>query len=125
MKKKLNSLDNDETNSISTTDDKSVHDNLLNSMNIFQNNSTERLILQIKRAYYMNEIQKIESFLDSLKNIKRENLKVNELKKLSLYFNQLSNFESLYISLEDYYKGLILQKRIISMLKKNIINKII
>ena len=125
MKKKLNSLDNDENNSISTTDDKSVHDNLLNSMNIFQNNSTERLILLIKRAYYMNEIQKIESFLDSLKNIKRENLKVNELKKLSLYFNQLSNFESLYISLEDYYKGLILQKRIISMLKKNIINKII
>ena len=94
-------------------------------MNNFQNNSQNlNLLLIIKRAYYINKINEIERYLDSIYNLKNKNLTIKEQKKLCLYFNKLSNFENLYISIEDYYKSLTLQKRIVNILKNYIINNI-
>ena len=124
MIKNLNSLDNDETSFGSNSDEEATQENTLSPMNNFQNITGENLFLMMKRTYYLNEMKKIESYLDSLEDFGEKNLLTNEQKKLSLCFNKLSNFESLYISLEDYYKSLNLQKRILNVLKSYIINKI-
>ena len=124
MIKNLNSLDNDETSFGSNSDEEATQENTLSPMNNFQNITGENLFLMMKRTYYLNEMKKIESYLDSLEDFGEKNLLTNEQKKLSLCFNKLSNFESLYISLEDYYKSLNIQKRILNVLKSYIINKI-
>jgi len=80
------------------------------------------LLLMLNRAYYTNEFQKIERYIDSLDYINNKNLSKDDEKRLTLCFNRLSKLEYLYISLEDYYKSLQLQKRIINYVKKYIIN---
>ena len=65
-------------------------------------------------------MQKIERYLDALEYLNRPNLIKNEQKRLIFCFNRLSNLEKMYISLEDYYKSLNIQKRIIYILKVSI-----
>ena len=125
MKKNFNSLENDNNYPSSESDDEPTQEDEFNSMNNFQNNSQNlNLLLIIKRAYYINKINEIERYLDSMYNLKSKNLTLKEQKKLCLYFNKLSNFENLYISIEDYYKSLTLQKHIVNILKNYIINNI-
>ena len=125
MKKNFNSWENNNNRPSSESDDEPTQEDEFNSMNNFQNNSQNlNLLLIIKRAYYINKINEIERYLDSIYNLKNKNLTIKEQKKLCLYFNKLSNFENLYISIEDYYKSLTLQKRIVNILKNYIINNI-
>ena len=125
MKKNFNSWENNNNRPSSESDDEPTQEDEINSMNNFQNNSQNlNLLLIIKRAYYINKINEIERYLDSIYNLKNKNLTLKEQKKLCLYFNKLSNFENLYISIEDYYKSLTLQKRIVNILKNYIINNI-
>ena len=108
---------------------------LINHLQEFSLNETEgqiqpiisrenKMLLIIKRTYYMNEMDKIERYLNSVENIKELNLIKNEEKKLIFCFNKLSNNEKMYINLEDYYKSLNIQKRIVNILKKYIVYSI-
>ena len=76
----------------------------------------------LNKEYYSEELQKIERYLDTLDYINIKNLSKDDEKRLTFCFNRLSKLEYLYISLEDYYKSLQLQKRIINYVKKYIIN---
>ena len=80
------------------------------------------LLLMLNRAYYVNELVKIERYLDTLDYINRKSISKVDEKRLTFCFNRLSKLEFMYISLEDYYKSLQLQKRIINLVKQNIIN---
>ena len=116
----------DETNQTSTLDlITNLQDIILDEMDAQLPHLTseeKKMLLIIKRTYYMNEMDKIEHYLNSVENIKNLNLIKNEQKKLIYCFNKLSNYEKIYINLEDYYKSLNIQKRIINILKKYIIN---
>ena len=79
-------------------------------------------LLIFNRTYYMNEMDRIERYINSIENMKDLKKMKKEEKKLIFCFNKLSNNEKLYINLQDYYKSLNLQKRIVIMLKKYIIN---
>ena len=79
-------------------------------------------LLMLNKEYYSEELQKIERYLDTLDYINIKNLSKDDEKRLTFCFNRLSKLEYLYISLEDYYKSLQLQKRIINYVKKYIIN---
>ena len=98
----------------------SSHSSKKNAVSTQENSSNE--LLMLNRAYYTNEFQKIERYIDSLDYINNKNLSKDDEKRLTLCFNRLSKLEYLYISLEDYYKSLQLQKRIINYVKKYIIN---
>ena len=80
------------------------------------------LLLMLNRAYYVNELVKIERYLDTLEYMNSNCISKIDEKRLIFCFNRLSKLEYLYVSLEDYYKSLQLQKRIINYAKKNIIN---
>ena len=80
------------------------------------------LLLMLNRAYYVNELVKIERYLDTLEYMNSYCISKIDEKRLIFCFNRLSKLEYLYVSLEDYYKNLQLQKRIINYAKKNIIN---
>ena len=125
MKENLNPFDDENTSLDSLSEESSTKEETMNSINGLTNNPEEKLfLLMIKRRYYINKMEKIERYLDSLNNLNKNISIEKEQRKLSLCFNKLSNFESLYITLEDYHKGLNLQKRIISILKRYIINAI-
>ncbi len=88
---------------------------------ILQYSSEEtKMLLMLKRAYYINEMEKIERYLYHVNGV---NLNKNEQKKLSICFNRLSKLENLYICLEDYHRSLSLQKKILYIIKKGIISK--
>ena len=124
-KKNINTFDDENTSLDSLSEESSTKEETMNSFNDLTNNPEEKLfLLMIKRRYYINKMEKIERYLDSLNNLNKNISIEKEQRKLSLCFNKLSNFESLYITLEDYHKGLNLQKRIISILKRYIINAI-
>ena len=80
------------------------------------------LLLMLNRAYYVNELVKIERYLDTLDYINSKSISKVDEKRLTFCFNRLSKLEFMYISLENYYKSLQLQKRIINLVKQNIIN---
>ena len=80
------------------------------------------LLLMLNRAYYGNQLVKIERYLDTLEYMNSNCISKIDEKRLIFCFNKLSKLEYLYVSLEDYYKTLQLQKRIINYAKKNIIN---
>ena len=79
------------------------------------------LLLMLNRAYYGNQLVKIERYLDTLEYMNSNCISKIDEKRLIFCFNKLSKLEYLYVSLEDYYKTLQLQKRIINYAKKNII----
>ena len=80
------------------------------------------LLLMLNRAYYVNELVKIERYLDTLEYMNSNCISKIDEKRLIFCFNRLSKLEYLYVSLEDFYKSLQLQKRIINYAKKYIIN---
>ena len=76
----------------------------------------------LNRAYYMNVLEKIERYLNTLDYLNGKSISKVDEKRLILCFNRLSKLEYLYIYLEDYYKSLQLQKRIINFVKKYFID---
>ena len=114
---KLSNAKNDSGNN----DYKEINDIISNRIAQYTSENIN-LLLMLNRAYYVNELVKIERYLDNLEYVNSNNIfKVDE-KRLIFCFNRLSKLEYLYVSLEDYYKSLQLQKRIINFVKKNIIN---
>ena len=70
----------------------------------------------------MNVLEKIERYLNTLDYLNGKSISKVDEKRLILCFNRLSKLEYLYIYLEDYYKSLQLQKRIINFVKKYFID---
>ena len=138
MKGNSNSLENEMTEYNSApekitedtlTSTNSLENNELNELNEQIQNSIFRytlegnkILLILNRELYLNEMKKIERYLDALEYLNRPNLIKNEQKRLIFCFNRLSNLEKMYISLEDYYKSLNIQKRIIYILKVSILS---
>ena len=139
-KEDLNSFESDNKSSCSESDEALYSEESLQMSNGIRNSDFEELecrifgrilqyssqetkmLLMLKRAYYLNEMEKIERYLYHVNGV---NLNKNEQKKLSLCFNRLSKLENLYICLEDYYRSLSLQKQILYIIKKGIISKYI
>ena len=137
-KEDLNSFESDNKSSCSESDEPLYSEESLQMSNGIRNSDFEELecrifgrilqyssqetkmLLMLKRAYYLNEMEKIERYLYHVNGV---NLNKNEQKKLSLCFNRLSKLENLYICLEDYYRSLSLQKQILYIIKKGIISK--
>ena len=117
----LNEEDNQPSpiNLISNLHDLSLHE-MDNQLPLFTPDE-RRMLLILNRTYYMNEMEKIERYLNSLENLKDLKMIKREEKKLIFCFNKLSNNEKIYINLHDFYKSLNLQKRIVIILKKYII----
>ena len=141
MKGNSNSLENEMTEYNSSPEKITKKEDALTSTNSLENNELNELneqiqnsifrytlegnkiLLILNRELYLNEMKKIERYLDTLEYLNRPNLIKNEQKRLIFCFNRLSNFEKMYISLEDYYKSLNIQKRIIYILKVSILSK--
>ena len=137
-KEDLNSFESDNKSSCSESDEALYSEESLQMSNGIRNSDFEELecrifgrilqyssqetkmLLMLKRAYYLNDMEKIERYLYHVNGV---NLNKNEQKKLSLCFNRLSKLENLYICLEDYYRSLSLQKQILYIIKKGIISK--
>ena len=107
------------SNGIRNSDFEELEDRIFGRIIQYSSQET-KMLLMLKRAYYLNELEKIERYLY---HVNRLNLNKNEQKKLSLCFNRLSKLENLYICLEDYYRSLSLQKQILYNIKRCIINK--
>ena len=97
-------------------------DNLISNRIDQYNSENINLLLMLNRAYYMNELEKIERYLNTLDYLNGKSISKVDEKRLILCFNRLSKLEYLYIYLEDYYKSLQLQKRIINFVKKYFID---
>ena len=114
---KLSNAKNDSRNN----DSKDIDDIISNRIDQYTSENIN-LLLMLNRAYYVNELVKIERYLDTLDYMNSNCISKIDEKRLIFCFNRLSKLEYLYISLEDYYKSLQLQKRIINYAKKYIIN---
>ena len=110
-----------EKNDIINNDYEEINDIISNRIAQY---STENinLLVMLNRAYYVNELVKIERYLDTLDYINSNSISKVDEKRLMYCFNRLSKLEYLYVCLEDYYTSLQLQKRVINFVKKNIIN---
>ena len=85
----------------------------------------KKTFLLLKRTYYLGELKKAESFINSEKfNEKQIDLTNGEFTRLVEEFNNILNMQNLYISFKDLFKRLQLQNKIINILKIFIINKI-
>jgi hypothetical protein len=101
----------------------------------FIENNNNRLLVSIKndkktyllltRTYYTNEFDKIEKIINNedLLN-KNTTLTKDVYLKLLSYLNLLLNFEDFYVSKTDYFRSLQLQSKIISIIKKFLINEL-
>ena len=114
---KLSNAKNDSRNN----DSKDIDDIISNRIDQYTSENIN-LLLMLNRAYYVNELVKIERYLDTLEYMNSNCISKIDEKRLIFCFNRLSKLEYLYVSLEDYYKSLQLQKRIINYAKKYIIN---
>ena len=117
MKGNSNSLDNELTEYNSAPEKITKKEDALTSTNSLENNELNELneqiqnsifrytlegnkiLLILNRELYLNEMKKIERYLDALEYLNRPNLIKNEQKRLIFCFNRLSNFEKMYISL--------------------------
>ena len=90
MKENLNSFDDENTSFDSISEEYSSQEEAINSINNFQNTPEEKIILlMIKRRFYINRMEKIERYLDSLNNVNKNISIEEEQRKLSLCFNKL------------------------------------
>jgi hypothetical protein len=85
----------------------------------------KKTYLLLTRTYYTNEFDKIEKIINNedLLN-KNTNLTKDVYLKLLSYLNLLLNFEDFYVSKTDYFRSLQLQSKIISIIKKFLINEL-
>ena len=85
----------------------------------------KKTYLLLTRTYYTNEFDKIEKIINNedLLN-KNTTLTKDVYLKLLSYLNILLNFEDYYVSKTDYFRSLQLQSKIISIIKKFLINEL-
>ena len=85
----------------------------------------KKTYLLLTRTYYTNEFDKIEQIINN-EDLLNKNTTVTKdvyLKLLS-YLNILLNFEDYYVYKTDYFRSLQLQSKIISIIKKFLINEL-
>ena len=86
--------------------------------------SDKKTFLLLKRTYYMQELAKVERYINSEKFFGENfNLTKDEHKRLVMEYNNLLILEKLYINIEDLFKSLQLQNKIINILKIYLMNK--
>ena len=125
VKDDLNSLESDNKSLCSESDETLNLEETLQRSNGIRNSDFEELEDRIfgRIIQYSTQETKMLLMLKRAYHVNRLNLNKNEQKKLSLCFNRLSKLENLYICLEDYYRSLSLQKQILYIIKRCIINK--
>lgn len=93
------------------------------NMKMFPNiKNDNKTYLLLTKTYYLNVFNSIEKYLESKKS--NGNLTKNEYLLLISYFYKLSSIKEIFIFNEDYIRSLQLQKKIIEMMKKYIINQL-
>ena len=85
-------------------------------------NKDKKTKLLLTRTYYLNEFEKIEKIINN--ELLNQNITYDKYLLLLSCLNVLFNFEDLYINKLDVFKSLKLESKIISIIKKYIINKL-
>ena len=85
-------------------------------------NKDKKTKLLLTRTYYLNEFEKIEKIINN--ELLNQNITYDKYMLLLSCLNVLFNFEDLYINKLDVFTSLKLESKIISIIKKYIINKL-
>ena len=85
-------------------------------------NKDKKTKLLLTRTYYLNVFEKIEKIINN--ELLNQNITYDKYLLLLSCLNVLFNFEDLYINKLDVFKSLKLESKIISIIKKYIINKL-
>ena len=85
-------------------------------------NKDKKTKLLLTRTYYLNEFEKIEKIINN--ELLNQNITYDKYLLLLSCLNVLFNFEDLYINKLDVFTSLKLESKIISIIKKYIINKL-
>ena len=85
----------------------------------------KKIFLLLKRTFFLREIAKIEHYINSEKFLgEKLILSKNEYNILIAKYNNVLDMRNLYVCLEDLFKSLLVQNKIINILKMYLINKI-
>ena len=85
-------------------------------------NKDKKTKLLLTRTYYLNVFEKIEKIINN--ELLNQNITYDKYLLLLSCLNVLFNFEDLYINKLDVFTSLKLESKIISIIKKYIINKL-
>ena len=99
---------------------KNIEEN--NNRMLISLNKDKKTKLLLTRTYYLNEFEKIEKIINN--ELLNQNITYDKYLLLLSCLNVLFNFEDLYINKLDVFKSLKLESKIISIIKKYIINKL-
>ena len=85
----------------------------------------KKIFLLLKRTFFLREIAKIEHYINSEKFLcEKLILSKREYNMLIAKYNNVLDLRNLYVCLEDLFKSLLVQNKIINILKIYLINKI-
>ena len=85
----------------------------------------KKIYLLLKRNFFLQEISKIEHYINSEKFLHDKLiLSKKEYNMLIAGYNNLLDMQNLNVCLEDIFKSLLIQNKIINILKIYLINKI-
>ena len=85
----------------------------------------KKIFLLLKRTFFLQEISKIEHYINSEKFLcEKLILSKKEYNMLITKYNNVLDMRNLYVCLEDLFKSLLVQHKIINILKLYLINKI-
>ena len=85
----------------------------------------KKIFLLLKRTFFLQEISKIEHYINSEKFLcEKLILSKKEYNMLITKYNNVLDMRNLYVCLEDLFKSLLVQNKIINILKLYLINKI-
>ena len=99
---------------------KNIEEN--NNRMLISLNKDKKTKLLLTRTYYLNVFEKIEKIINN--ELLNQNITYDKYLLLLSCLNVLFNFEDLYINKLDVFKSLKLESKIISIIKKYIINKL-
>ena len=85
----------------------------------------KKIFLLLKRTFFLQEISKIEHYINSEKFLRDKLiLSKKEYNMLIAGYNNLLDMQNLNVCLEDIFKSLLIQNKIINILKIYLLNKI-
>ena len=99
---------------------KNIEEN--NNRMLISLNKDKKTKLLLTRTYYLNVFEKIEKIINN--ELLNQNITYDKYLLLLSCLNVLFNFEDLYINKLDVFTSLKLESKIISIIKKYIINKL-
>ena len=85
----------------------------------------KKIFFLLKRTFFLQEISKIEHYINSEKFLcEKLILSKNEYNMLITKYNNLLDMRNLNVCMEDILKSLLIQNKIINILKIYLLNKI-